>query len=166
MVRPPRHILTSERVTQLLQAANSYPEHAFVTLMLGTGLRPGEILALRWSDVHFEQSCLQVRRTILSADAEMLVSHPKGGQRTVKLIPVVLEALRRHKQDQQEERFWAGEQYQDYDLVFCTEMGNILPHKSLLDSLQRLLERVELPGISIHDLRLTAAFWMRVMKAL
>ena|SRR5579859_2631403 len=161
-------ILTCEQVTQLLQTAQGHPLEAFVALALGTGMRPSEMLALQWSNVDFEQRCLQVRRAIFSTGVKPLVGSPKTkeSQRQVMLIPVVWQVLLRHRETQEEKQSRTNDQWQNNDLVFCTTTGSYLPPKRLLDGFHRLLESAGLPWVRLHDLRLTAGVWISVMQGL
>ena len=161
------HILTSEQVTHLLQAAQGHPLEAFVTLALTTGMRSGELLALEWSDLDVERGVLQVKRTVLSAGGKPVVCHPKTkeSQRTVPVPAFVMGVLLRHRQDQQERRAQAGEPWHNQALVFCTPTGHFLTPESLLDDFHSLLSRAGLPQILLHDLRQTAHMEMRARQA-
>jgi integrase len=161
------HILTSEQVTHLLQAAQGHPLEVFVTLALTTGMRSGELLALEWSDIDVERDVLQVKRTVLFAGGKPVVGHPKTreSRRTVPVPAFVMEVLLRHRQDQQGRRAYAGELWQDQGLVFCTPTGHFLTPESLLDDFHSLLALAGLPQIRLHDLRQTAHMQMRASQA-
>jgi integrase len=164
MATPQRaHILTHEQVIHLLQAAQGHPLEAFVTLALTTGMRLGEPLALEWSDLDVERDVLHVKRTVLFAGGKPVVHHPKTKerQRTVPVPALVMGVLLRHRQDQQERRAQAGEQWHTQELIFCTPTGHFLSPERLLDDFHSLLTRAGLPKILLHDLRQTAHMQMR-----
>ena len=110
---------------------------------------------------------LQVKRTVLSAGGKPVAEAPKTkeSRRTVPVPALVMGMLLRHRQDQQERRAHAGEQWHNQDLVFCTTTGHFLTPKSLLNDFHSLLTGAGLPKIRIHDLRLTARMQMRAMQA-
>lgn len=105
---------------------------AFV-LALTTGLRLGEILALKWSDIDFEKKILTVKRTILRArtygstetTTSLIVNEVKtpNSIRIVPLAEITLEELKKHKEAQEKEKEQAGAGYIDNDYVFCTAVG-------------------------------------------
>ena len=77
---------------------------------LGTGLRQGELLGLRWEDVDLDAGRLRVRHTLARVDGKLVLLEPKTerSRRTVMLPAVVIEALRAHRTRQKMERLVAG----------------------------------------------------------
>jgi integrase len=165
LVRPPRRegremaILTQEEVLRLLEAAQGDRLAALYTLALATGMRQGELLALRWRDVDLERGVLQVRATLQRTREGFVFAEPKTARSRcqVTLAPGAVEALRRHRRAQLEERLRAGELWEDHDLVFCDELGRPLSGTAVTKRFRRLLERAGLPRVRFHDLRHTAA---------
>ena len=122
-----------------------------------TALRPGEYLALRWSDIDLNGSTLTVRRTLLPGGTFGTGKTPKS-RRTVTLPASTVLSLKEHKRRQNAERLKAGDQWEDGDLVFCTALGRPLDHNNVVHyHFQPLLERAELPRIRLYDLRHTGA---------
>ncbi len=78
-------------------------------LLATTGMRRGEVLGLRWSDLRFDDGELDVRRTLGSVDNELVVTEPKtaSGRRTVSLDASAVLVLRQHRADQLRERLAA-----------------------------------------------------------
>jgi len=157
-IEPESHALTIDQAIQLLKAAQGDPLETFVNLAM-TGMRHGEMLALRWDDIDFEERCLQVRRTVVYVGGKYIVGEPKTkkSKREVMLPFFVVEKLLQHKECQQEKRSHAGEQWQNSDLVFCNDNGNFISPDTNRDRFYRLLESAKLPRIRIHDLRHTAS---------
>ena len=82
----------------------------------------------------------------------------KKSRRTVRLTPRAVEAVRRHRARQAEEKLKAGSLYGDQELVFAGECGGLVNSSNLRQrSFLPLLERARLPGITFHDLRHTCA---------
>jgi len=106
---------------------------ALFILVLGTGLRIGEVVALKWSDIDLKNCELKVQSTFKRVDlinnkssshkTAVIEQQPKtiNSIRTVNIPSNVVEELKRHKTRQLEEKLKAGEIYKDNDLVFPNE---------------------------------------------
>jgi integrase len=175
LVRPPRGTaremtaLNQIEARALLQAARGGRLEALWVLAVTTGLRQGELLALRWEDVDLEGGSLRVTGTLSRvaredpADGEpkthQVIAPPKTAhsRRRVDIGSLAVEALRVHRGRQAEERLRAANLWVDRDLVFCGSMGGYLHPDQVDRQLKRLLADATLPAIRFHDLRHTAA---------
>jgi len=175
LVRPPRGspremtALSQVEARALLQVAGHEPLEALWVLAVTTGLRQGELLALRWDDVDLEGGSLRVTGTLTrirrDAPAEgepkthRVISTPKTAhsRRRVDIGTLAVEALRIHRGRQVEERLRAANLWVDKSLVFCGPMGGYLHPVQVNAELRRLLAEAHLPSIRFHDLRHTAA---------
>lgn len=166
MVRPPRmrhhemSTLSSEEARTLLAAAAGNRFEALYVLALSTGMRQGELLALKWRDVDLEGGSLQVRATLQYTNDGYVFSEPKTARsrRRVALPRVALDALRRHAARQLDERLRMGPVWEDMDLVFPNTIGKPMDGIHLMRrEFLPLLTRAGLPRIRFHDLRHTAA---------
>lgn len=92
-------VLTPEEIQRLLIQAKEDGCYELLLLELATGLRRGEILALRWSDLNFRTGALRVERQVHRVRGELAVSPPKtrAGNRTVLLLAPVLNVLKAYK---------------------------------------------------------------------
>lgn len=137
--------------------------HALWTVLLTTGLRPGEALALRWMDIELEEGRLEVRRTLVTKNGQP--SHfdsPKTAKsrRQVDLPPLTVEALRDHKAREGTRRDGTINlsRVQAEALVFATRDGKPLAQRNLVRSFKSLLAAAKLPQtIRMYDLRHSAA---------
>lgn len=166
LATPPRgerhefETLGPDEARSLLSAAKGHRLEALYWLALTTGMRQGELLALRWKEVNFEARALQVRGTLTLKEGRYVVSEPKtpGSRRQVALGGQVIEVLRLHRSRQAEERLAKGSCWMDNDLVFANEVGNpIEPSNLRRRSFFPLLEKAGLKRIRFHDLRHSAA---------
>lgn len=132
---------------------------AFITL-LGTGLRRGELLALKWQNVELKQGTVAVKETLAWIAKKGFVFQPpktEKSRRTVPLPDDVLAELKRHKVRQAEERLMLGELYQDNGLVFATELGTPIIPRNFERKYKALLKKAGLTGVKLHSLRHTYA---------
>src|SRR6266702_6012538 len=100
-------ILTVDQAHKLLEAARGSRLDVLLLVALTTGMRRGELLSLRWSDVDFERGVLQVRRTLSRVSGMGYVEcepKTKAGRRKIMLTQVVLDALKEHEVRQQQAR--------------------------------------------------------------
>ncbi len=129
-------------------------------LLLTLGLRRGETLGLSWEDVDWEASTVQVRRQVQQINAKVVVSDytkTDAGRRTLPVPHTLLERLRAHWQNQQEERALMGAPWNERDLIFPTETGAPVSPSNLLRHYRLLLRCAGLPSVRLHDLRHTCA---------
>src|SRR2546423_12105248 len=111
--RKPR-TLTKEQAVQLLKASQGHPLEPLVVLALTTGMRHGEIAALRWRDINFAARTLEVKHTVTFISGHGYVEgEPKTekSNRTIVLPRFAVRALERHRLHQLEMRLKAGRQW-------------------------------------------------------
>jgi integrase len=154
------HPLTRDEARRFLKVVRRDRLEALYVVARHTGLRQGELLALRWEDVDLEGKTLQVRRTLTRDGGKLAVGPTKTakGRRTVKLTRDAAEALREHLTRQLEEIDVLGDSYGPGGLVFASTKGTpINPTNLRKRSLAPLLVRAGLPHQTFHQLRHTAA---------
>ncbi len=156
--RRARHGVTAfdaGQVGRLLNAASGDPLEALYLLAISTGMRQGELLALKSANVSFEAGRLQVRSTVRRTKDGWHFGEPKSARsrRQITLTPDAVEALRVHKARQAGERLRRGRAWNDNDLVFSNEVGNPVEVQNLVRrSYFPLLARAGLPVIiSTHS---------------
>jgi integrase len=142
----------------LLRAAQGGRFEAAFTIMLLVGLRPGEVLGLRWSDIDLTPGTLNVSRTLKRGSHGMYFGPPKTREshRRVALPAQAVESLQRRRDAQVDERGRAGERWEENDLVFTTRHGGPVEHPMLGKELARLTEALGLGHWHPHELRHSA----------
>jgi integrase len=164
-VRREMHVLDLEQAKVFLEAAKKSRYDCLLTLALVTGMRRGELLALRWSDVDFDRAQLSIHRS-LSYFSDPKTGHHKfkeektktaAGKRLVSLPDFVIDSLWQHRKQQAEERLKCGDAWLDYDLVFCTQHGSYLDRMNVVRVFKKILKEAGLPDMRFHDLRHSAA---------
>jgi integrase len=137
-------VFSPEEVLALVRAAGSEQDAAIYLVAAFTGLRRGELLALRWRDVDFAGSVIRVRTSYAAGQ----LTTPKSGRvRSVPMAPHVAGALARLAQRPN----WVG----DDDLVFPGEAGDYLDGSALRRRYTAALARAGLRPLRFHDLRHT-----------
>jgi integrase len=123
-----------------------------------TGMRRGEAIGLRWSDVDLENAWLAVRRALIPTSREVVVSEPKTakGRRVVALDPSTVEVLKCQAAHQLDEQTGC-EGWVETGLVFTQEGGEALDPESVSRYWRQAVKKSLLPAIRLHDLRHTHA---------
>jgi len=148
------------QVTTFLAIAEATTRYAPVFMLaVLTGLRRGELLAVRWRDIDLDRGILAVRQTLVDRNGTLSFSSPKThrSSRPVDLPESAIAALKAHRRTQLEERLAAGPIWQDHDLVFATDLGRPIHPRNLFRAMQVAITKAKLPPIRFHDLRHTHA---------
>lgn len=156
-------VLNEDQVNQFLIAIKDSRLKTLYHLALSTGMRQGELLGLKWSDLDWNSATLRIRRQLQCIVGKGLVFgdlKTHSSLRTIKLGNYVLNELREQKLRQKTEIEWAGRQWKDNDLIFPTSIGTPVNSSNLVKDFKKILTRSGLPNIRFHDLRHTAATLM------
>ncbi len=154
VVRAEMHILTPEQVGRLLETARESSVYVAIVLAIATGARRGEILALRWTDVDLDAATIAINRALEKTKAGIAYKEPKTARsrRVVSLPAFAVEALRRHRVEQAEQRLRMGPVYEDEGLVCAAATGGPLVN-NLSRDYQLVLAKAGLPRVNFHSLR-------------
>lgn len=138
-------VLTQNEIIRFLHQAKEEGYYELFLLELGTGMRRGEILALKWSDLNFKTGELHIERQVYIIKAEVIISEPKtkASIRTVILPPSLLKTLVAYKETV------------DSEWMFPSPTDNGRPRNpsSVRKRLQLILERAGCKKVRFHDLR-------------
>jgi len=160
ILRKEKTVLTIEQAYTLLRQIKNHRMEALFTLAIVTGMRCGELLALRWQDIDLANCSLQVKRTVNYMKGYGHVeSEPKTvkSRRQIRLPLFVVEVLLRHRTRQEEQRRESADAWTDRDLVFTTGFGNYMALTTLRRAFNSVLKQAGLPHVRFHDLRHSAA---------
>jgi integrase len=125
-----------------------------------TGMRRGEVLGLRWSDVDLDRRRLAVRQAVILVAYKLMISDVKTdtGRRSIDLDERTIAVLKAWQKRQCAERDLVGPAaYQDKDLVFPRPDGTPTNPDAFSQPFDRLVARSPLSRIRLHDLRHTHA---------
>ncbi len=142
--------LTKEQVSRLIDAAVGDRFECFYTIAVTCGLRAGENIGLKWSDIDFSAGTLTVRRAIHNCKIKPLKSD--RSYRTIKLSRTALAAFQKQRANQEVDSEW----------VYPTATGE--HHKTTKYLYKSWYRLKEVAGLSkptrIHSLRHTCATWL------
>jgi integrase len=117
-------------------------------LAINTGMRQGEMLGLRWSDLDWDRKRLKVHRQLVylkHGKYEFSEPKTKSGKRTILLGDAVLQVLRIHQGRQESLRFRKGSLWKDQNLIFPSVVGTPVIASNLRRSFRKLLEASDCP---------------------
>ena len=162
-----KQYLSAEQFPAFLAAAKPYSVYPALGLLLETGLRIGELMALEWKNIDFEKRTLTVSRalnynSVLSGDRryEWFFDSPKtkNGKRTVPLTPRALEILRELRaQYEKEKRIRASmpkAPKTGFEMLIFRTKNDMPVHKTYYNRvIRKIKKKTGLPVSSVHDLR-------------
>lgn len=149
-VEPPRPerkevvVLEPERIGAILETARLSPVGGLVYLALCTGMRKGELLGLRWTDIDWDTGSIQVRRSLVRVGGQIVVkdTKTKGSRRSVPVDRMVLSRLRSMKTTSSSE------------YVFARQNGkDPMDPSTVSHQFARIAAKAGVPGLRFRDLR-------------
>ena len=164
-VQPPRPqvqqmvALNDKQLAALFKSFGSSGMYFPVALAVSTGLRRGELLALRWQEIDLKKGQITVARSLEQTKDGLKFKTPKTNKsrRTVALAKTTIGLLKRRKAEQSALKLKLGGTYQDNDLVCARPDGTPWPPGSLSTTFAGHIRRHKLPLMRFHDLRHTHA---------
>lgn len=158
--RPEMNVFTPEQAAQFMKATVYSPHKTLFSLLLTSGMRPGEALALRWSNVDLEVGRVHVQQALSRTNDGWQLREPKTPQsrRAIPLPTSVIADLKEHRVAQIEEKMRLSKTYNDRGFVFANERGDPLnPNNIYKRHFRPLLKDAGLPRLRLYDLRHTCA---------
>ena len=163
-VRPPRverhKFVTFDEnsIRLMLNALNNEPlkYRVVVLLEIDSGLRLGELMGLKWSDVDFENFTLSVTKSNQALSGKGIFTKSPKNQSSVRKIALsenIIELLRDYQQKQTEEKNLLAEKWIGEDWIFTQWNGLPMFPTTPSHWFRKFLQRHELPHIAFHDLR-------------
>ena len=128
-------------------------------IALMTGLRRGEVLGLKWTDIDLKEGILSIKRAaIRNPGGKTITAAPKTEEsiRTIPLIPEAIEIFNLHQEEQKEimrAKKEAGIPHKKSTYIFTNRDGELFHPDSMRNGVKRLLEKAGLKTVRVHDLR-------------
>lgn len=175
MPRVPKklRVWTTEEMMLLLDAPqqiiNLTRHFIGFNISIQTGMRMGEVLGLRWSDINFEERQISVRQTLSKINGEGAYGFVGEGKtdaalRIIYVPEALLSSLREHREHIYRERAILKDDYHEFDLVVCTKNGNWVHPNNFRRAFKVTIKQLGLPTIRLHDLRHTHATFLLANK--
>ena len=150
---------TPDELATFLRSIEGNRNEAMFRLAALTGMRRGELVGLRWSDVDLTRRRLTVNQSVTVVDRVEVASVPKTrrSRRVLDLDAATVVALQQHRSHQRERYLRVGVTATASDRVFTTDLGEPLQPNSVGQAFRRLVKEAGVPVIRLHDLRHTHA---------
>ena len=142
-------------IHKILELAQETDMYLPILLLVSFGLRRGELLALRWSDIDFENKLLKVRNNMVRGEKGFIIKAPKSqaGIRDLHIGDDLLEELRQAREQYLADKLAYGRGFQNLNFVIRQADGSPIKPDSMTQKWERFLEHHKLPHIRLHDLR-------------
>ena len=161
-------VLTKQEQEKFLEAIKGHELELLYIVALGTGLRIGEILGLKWSDIDFKNNELHVNRSLQKAaiyeddkivryEVQETTPKTKNSLRTIPVPQNIIKKLIAHKKEQHELILLLQEEYDNKNYVFCNKLGKPIEDKRPGRNLKTILTSISIEPIKFHALRHTYA---------
>ena len=139
--------IPAEQLKAFLQEARATGVYEMYYIELATGLRRGELLGLKWTDIDWKNGIIKVRRQVTRVDGQVVEAplKTKNSYRAVIISQQAIEVLKQQKEK-------TNDQY-----VFPSPNGGPTSPDSVNNMLKRVLARAGIPKVRFHDLRHTFA---------
>lgn len=147
-----------QEIKLLLNNLSTYRLYAFFFLACHTGARRGELVALRWSDINFNNQTLSINKTrgkSWGTDYEEDTTKNENGMRVIELSSDTVEVLKAHQERQNLERMMIGNAWQDTGYIFTKEDGTPIDPSRPYFIFKRAIKELNLRNEPLHVLRHT-----------
>ena len=154
-------VFTIEEAKAILAAAKAEPINIrlLIELALFTGMRRGEIVGLKWSDINFDKQCLSVKRSIYKPKGEKSIEkEPKSHSsfRTIAIPNQLCETLKEYKKSQEQYSLSLAT-WQNLDYIFTDDSGSVMNPQTPTKQFSHFLDRHNIRHLKFHCLRHTSA---------
>ena len=158
-------VLTQQEQKKLMNVLKNDKMGNMYLFALFTGLRRGEILALRWSDIDWEQRILRVERALsrvkdyssTKKKTKLVIEEPKTlkSKRIIPLFDYLIEILESQKQIQDKDKAQSYGLYEDNDIIFATNLGLMIDPGNFNRKFYKLIKQADIPHANPHCMRHT-----------
>ena len=160
--------LTLQEAQQLIRETRNHPLGLIIEISITMGLRRGETLGLKWSDINFDTRVVKIQRSLKEhrmkqTDGSWKTSigeddvKTRNSRRTLPLGESLIKSFKAERHKQQQQKMVAGNAWQETDYVFTNDIGGPLNPNGISKRFSKLLTRMGYRHIRFHDLRHTTA---------
>lgn len=153
-------ILDRSEARAFIEAVRGDRLEALYLVAMALGVRKGEALGLKWTDLDWDSGALRIRRQLQRIERgqgrRLLDTKTRAGRRNIYLPAFALATLQRHRERQDIERALAAGRWQDHGLIFPSTVGTPLEPRNLNRTWDALRRRLGLADLTLHGLRHSA----------
>lgn len=161
-------VFTPEEQKAIEQECKNHRWGIIILLDLYSGMRQGEILALKWNDIDFEKNAIKINKQLSRLKnfdknvpgKTVLLVQPytkNNNDRIVSVSPAIIAKLKEYQDKENVIRKSWGKAYQDNNLAFCRDDGYFVEPKTFQDFFKRVLKIAKVNDGNVHALRHTFA---------
>ena len=165
--------LTKDEAQGLINDTKTHPIGSIIQISIATGMRRGETLGLKWSDINFDTSEVKIQRSLKEhrtkqVDGSWKTSigeddvKTRNSRRTLTFGASSIMVLKMERHKQQLQKMVAGNAWQETGYVFTNDIGGPLNPNGVSKRFSKLLTRMGHRHIRFHDLRHTTAVLLLV----
>jgi integrase len=160
--RPKMKVWNAKELRRFFELIEDHPLYPAFYVKANTGMRRSEVLGLTWRVIDFDNARLSVAQTVTAPDYTIVVSDMKSAHalRTIDLDERTLGVLKTWRKQQLEQYMATGVRVDDSGFVFGKPDGSPLHPDYMSQTFERLVKKMDLPRIRLHDLRHTHATLM------
>lgn len=153
-----KQFLNAEQCKEILKTVDEMTNQQVaraVKTLLYTGMRVGELTALHWNEVDFENGIITVKYNLYRINGEYKLTTPKtkSSARVIALPPQLIELLKEQKEWQKKRKQEVGDRWIERNAVFTGEYGEYMSKSYINLAFKKFLKKHNLPNVHIHDLR-------------
>lgn len=164
------NVLSQEEVDKIVSEAKNEELYPIIVVTVYTGMRKGEVMALKWENVDFQERKIYIKNSLCRVEDEqpdekghrharyeLLEPKTKKSIRTIPMLDEVYDALMEQKKRQMSDMENYREIYVNQGFVFADKTGNYLPQRGFMKKYHDFLKKYGITDIRFHDLRHTFA---------
>ena len=148
--------LDENQAKELLSMVQEYSQfNTIIKVLLFTGMRSGECLALRWSDIDYVNKTIHIENTLTDVGGKHWLQPPKtqSSDRYIGLSDTLAEIFREQQKHQEEKAAVLGKSNQHPEMVFTTETGNFVDRSFLNTQFRKFVKNTSFEFATLHTLR-------------
>jgi integrase len=158
-------IFTEDEAIRFLDASQKERLAALFSFLLATGCRPSEAIGLKWQDLSFDRNTVEIKRVVVwqrnGGSWQFSIPKTAKSRRTIPLPVSLIKELKQHRVRQHKERLKLGSNWQDFDLIFPSQVGTPLTMGRITRVFQRIKKDIKITKkIRLYDLRHTSASFL------
>ena len=155
-------VLTEDEAIEFLEASQKEKLATLFSFLLASGCRPSEAIGLKWQDLSFDRNTVEIRRVVvwqrMGGSWEFCEPKTAKSRRTIPLPVSLIKEIKRHRIRQHEQRLKLGSAWQDFDLIFPSQVGTPLTMSRITRVFQRIKIDAEITKpLRLYDLRHSTA---------